>query len=59
MSNEKIFALRKLREYYKDEPKLVKVVCPKCNGDYWKDPLRKCSNCTFGYIMVPENRRQK
>jgi hypothetical protein len=34
---------------------LVKVVCPKCKGDYWADPLRKCSRCHVGFVWVEED----
>jgi hypothetical protein len=30
------------------------VVCPRCKGDYWADPFRKCSNCLNGRVLAPE-----
>lgn len=32
-----------------------RVICPECNGDYWKDPMRKCSYCSHGYITVDDD----
>lgn len=35
------------------------TVCPKCNGDYWADPFRKCSNCLNGRVMRSLDQRRE
>lgn len=34
--------------------KVVKVICPKCHGDYMRDPMRKCARCLKGFAWVEE-----